>query len=98
MKKGRAAAKKLRIEKQRADALKNMAKRLDTLEAKINLLLGAMGVDYNVQAYSEWKVSALEDEAQRRGIYDAIEGSGSDGNIVKADLVAALEADDEAGN
>ena len=47
--------------------------------------------------YGSRTVDALEADARERGIYDAIEGSGAGGNIVKDDLVGALEADDEDG-
>lgn len=36
----------------------------------------------------------LQGEADRRGL--EVEGTGADGNVVKDDLVAALEADDAA--
>lgn len=36
----------------------------------------------------------LEAEAKRRGIYESIQGTGADANVVKDDLVAALQADD----
>lgn len=35
-------------------------------------------------------VAELEEEAANRGI-DVVEGSGADGNVVKADLVEALQ-------
>lgn len=47
----------------------------------------------DVPPYDEWKKADLEAEAERRGL--EVEGSGNNGAVVKADLVAALEADDE---
>jgi hypothetical protein len=44
-------------------------------------------VDYESQSVEE-----LEAEAKQRGIYDDIEGTGANGNVVKADLVKALSA------
>jgi hypothetical protein len=44
-------------------------------------------VDYESQSAEQ-----LEAEAKQRGIYDDIEGTGANGNVVKADLVKALSA------
>lgn len=45
--------------------------------------------------YDKASVGALEAELAERGIdKEEIEGSGSGGNVVKADLVATLESDD----
>lgn len=44
--------------------------------------------------YASQKPSDLQAEADRRGL--TVEGTGADGNVLKADLVAALEADDAA--
>lgn len=43
--------------------------------------------------YVGWKVDDLAAEAEKRGL--TVEGSGKDGKVVKADLVAALDADDK---
>lgn len=43
-------------------------------------------------AYEEQSVEDLQAEVDRREL--DVEGSGAGGNVVKADLVAALEADD----
>lgn len=48
--------------------------------------------------YAAMKVPDLVEEAMKRGIYDGIEGSGKDGNVVRDDLVAALVAYDEAAS
>lgn len=50
--------------------------------------------------YRDRTVEDLEDEVARReaaGRAIEVEGTGSGGNVVKDDLVAALEADDAAG-
>jgi hypothetical protein len=44
--------------------------------------------------YAELSKDELQAEVDRRGI--TVEGSGANGNVVKDDLVAALEADDAA--
>jgi hypothetical protein len=44
--------------------------------------------------YSELDVPALEEAVAERDL--EVEGTGKDGNVVKADLIAALEADDQA--
>ena len=46
--------------------------------------------------YASQKNDALEAEIARRGLDVPEEGSGKDGAVVKADLVAVLEDDDEA--
>lgn len=43
-------------------------------------------------SYSKQRVEDLREEADRRGL--EVEGTGADGNVVKDDLVKALEADD----
>lgn len=45
--------------------------------------------------YEDQSVDELEVEADRRDL--KVEGTGKDGNVLKADLVAALEADDKEG-
>lgn len=52
------------------------------------------GGSKSASSYGSQKVDALEAEAEKRGL--EVEGSGADGKVVKADLVAALEADDAA--
>lgn len=47
--------------------------------------------DTELEDYSVWTVDQLTDRAQEIGIYDDIEGTGSNGSILKSDLVAALE-------
>jgi hypothetical protein len=42
--------------------------------------------------YDEHSVEELQGEAARRGL--TVEGTGKDGNVLKGDLVAALEAAD----
>jgi hypothetical protein len=44
--------------------------------------------------YESQPVEDLEAEAKRRGL--EVEGTGANGNVLKADLVAALKADDES--
>lgn len=44
--------------------------------------------------YGSQKAGDLQDEADKRGL--TVDGTGKDGAVVKADLVAALEADDAA--
>lgn len=44
------------------------------------------------KGYADRKVDELQAEADERGL--EVEGSGKDGKVLKADLVAALEADD----
>ncbi len=49
--------------------------------------------------YEAMSVEALEDEVARReaaGRELDVEGSGADGNVLKADLIEALEEDDES--
>lgn len=46
------------------------------------------------EGYDAQTVDELEAEASRRGI--EVTGTGKDGNVLKKDLVAALEADDKA--
>lgn len=48
----------------------------------------------DVTGYNALKVADLETEAEKRGL--EVEGTGKDGKVVKADLVAALEAADAA--
>jgi hypothetical protein len=40
--------------------------------------------------YGSWDVDDLESKAKELGVYDDIEGTGANGNVVKADLVKAL--------
>lgn len=60
-------------------------------------------VEYTKEDYESWSVADLEDEVKDRNktreddAQIVPEGSGKDGNVVKADLVAALVADDQAG-
>ncbi len=42
--------------------------------------------------YAAWPVDELEGYAKAVGIYESIEGSGANGNVLKADLIAAVEA------
>lgn len=44
--------------------------------------------------YGSQEKDDLEDQARSRGVYDSIEGTGANGNILKGDIVRALEADD----
>jgi len=44
--------------------------------------------------YADQNADALKAEADRRGL--EVEGTGKDGNVLKADLVSALEAHDKA--
>jgi hypothetical protein len=46
--------------------------------------------------YESWTSEALAEEAARRGL--TVEGTGANGNVVKADNIAALEAADEASS
>ncbi|MET1061746.1 MAG: hypothetical protein ABWX71_02525 [Aeromicrobium sp.] len=50
--------------------------------------------DEGGKGYDGKKVDELAEEADKRGL--EVEGTGKDGKVVKADLVAALEADDAA--
>ena len=50
------------------------------------------------QAYDKLTRDELEAEFKKRKLDLPTEGSGNDGNVVKADLVAALEADDANGS
>lgn len=55
-----------------------------------NLTIGGdSGAD---KGYEGQTVDELQAEADRRGL--EVEGTGKDGNVLKGDLVAALEADD----
>lgn len=46
------------------------------------------------EPYTHWPIDELEKEVDARGL--EIAGTGKDGNVVKADMVTALEAHDEA--
>lgn len=48
------------------------------------------------KAYADTSPEALQAEVDRRGIGDSVTGTGANGNVVKADLVKALDADDAA--
>jgi hypothetical protein len=51
---------------------------------------GSEAVDYE----GAWNKDELLEEAEKRGL--TVSGSGKDGNVLKSDLVAALQADDAA--
>jgi hypothetical protein len=48
--------------------------------------------------YDDANVKTLKAEVARRGIEDSVEGTGENGRVLKDDLIAALEADDEEGD
>lgn len=52
---------------------------------------GGTGAD---KGYAGQTADELQAEADERGL--EVEGTGKDGNVLKADLVSALEADDES--
>lgn len=72
----------------------------DTLavtERVSELLAGGALADAPIAGdYARHAADALQVEAERRGLH--VEGTGSGGNVLKADLVAALEAHDAATN
>lgn len=45
------------------------------------------------ESYDSWSVDDLKAEVEERGV--EVEGSGAGGNVLKADLVAALEQHDQ---
>lgn len=49
-------------------------------------------VDYEADG---WSKDELQAEAEKRGL--TVEGSGANGNVVKADLIAALQKNDAEG-
>lgn len=60
---------------------------------------GGQGDEVEVESYDDLKVAELEAEVARRieaGADIQVDGSGKDGKVLKKDLVAALEADDDA--
>lgn len=50
------------------------------------------GAEEEVEGYGSWSKDELQAEADGRGL--TVEGSGQGGGVLKADLAAALEADD----
>lgn len=56
---------------------------------------GAKVSEQEAEDYSALSKDDLEKEAASRGL--EVEGSGADGNVVKDDLVSALEESDERG-
>lgn len=59
-----------------------------------NLESGASVDSGDGSGYGDQKVGDLAAEAEKRNL--EVEGTGKDGKVLKADLVAALEADDAA--
>lgn len=51
------------------------------------------GSSSSSSSYASQSVEELQAEVDKRGL--AVEGTGKDGNVLKRDLVAALEQDDE---
>ena len=56
---------------------------------------GAKVSEQESEDYSALSKDDLEKEAAERGL--EVEGSGADGNVVKDDLISALEQSDERG-
>lgn len=63
---------------------------------EVGYLLDAGALERDTDSYAAKSPEELQAEADRRGLN--VEGTGKDGNVLKADLVAALEAHDQAGN
>lgn len=81
-----------------------LAERLAVIEHNQALIMSALGIEtipgveeetVEPVDYSAMSVSDLVEVAMEYDIYDGIIGTGKDGNIVKADLVAALTEYDE---
>lgn len=67
----------------------------DSLSGDVAKAVTAKGVwadDADGSDYGSQQKEDLQAEADKRGL--EVQGSGKDGNVVKADLVSALEADD----
>lgn len=94
-------ASKRSLVKQEKQAREDMAARLAAIEKNQRLIMAALEIqsapdnsDDSSDAYKTMTVAELEDEAKERGIFDTIVGSGKDGNVIKADLIHALNDDD----
>lgn len=67
---------------------------------QVGFIPGTEEEDDEVLPYDEWSKAELEAELDRRNeardedSQIVVEGTGKDGNVLKADLVLALEADD----
>lgn len=66
-------------------------RRMRLLENLANWLDSYAGALIPVPDVESMTVDELTDRAMKAGIYDAIDGSGAGGNIVKQDLIDALE-------
>lgn len=69
----------------------DMVQRLDAAGA----LEPLPGADVAGSGYESMTVDDLHEMADTRGL--TVDGTGANGNVLKSDLVAALEADDRAG-
>ena len=65
-------------------------------DEEVRFLIEAGALEGEGDSYAAQSVEELQAEADSRGL--EVEGSGADGRVLKADLVTALEAHDEAGN